>query len=240
MLVAGAEIGGVFGRAAEIAPFDAAAGVAFDFAVQQAERSVQFQAVERLPVGGKLGAVGVDFVGVADHDRVRAEIKRQLHVFILVEKDVTAERQPFVGAAPAGKPFEIGNVFGFVDIGLDRPAEGDAGAAGVVAARGFDAGVELIVWPVGDFGFGQEHGLAFVQIQMQSTAAAVALVTFMLDAAGQRQPPLRGKTDVGFGKQGGDAVFVVKAVVAADGADVHPFVLRAAEEIQPGQAFQAA
>ena len=158
----------------------------------------------------------------------------------MVEKDVAAECQPFVGAAPAGKPFEIGNVFGFVDIGLDRSAEGDAGAAGVVAARGFDAGVELIVWPVGDFGFGQKHGLAFVQIKVQGAAAAVALVAFVFDAAGKGEPPLRGKADVSFGKHGGNAVFVVKAVVAADGADVHPFVLRAAEEIQPGQAFQAA
>ena len=82
--------------------------------------------------------------------------------------------------------------------------------------------------------------MAFVQIQAQAGTAAVALVFFALKAAGKGEVPLRGELPIGFGKGGIHAVGVAKLVAPAHATDVYGFVLAAAEEIQPGQAFHAA
>ena len=70
--------------------------------------------------------------------------------------------QAAVCAAPAGVPLVVVHIFWLISVGYDGAAEGDARAAGVVAARGFDAADPLVGGFEGDVDFGQEDGLAFV------------------------------------------------------------------------------
>ena len=104
----------------------------------------------------------MDFFGVADDDGVGAEIEGELHVAVVVQEQVAGELQAAVCAAPAGVPLVVVHIFGFISVGYDGAAEGDARAAGVVAARGFDAADPLVGGFEGNVDFGQEHGLAFV------------------------------------------------------------------------------
>ena len=208
--------------------------------MQKAEPGGEAQAVERLPAGLHFRAVGLHAVGVADHHGAGPEVEGQLHVFVAVSKKVAAQFEPPVGRAPAGVELDVVDVFGLVGVGEHGAAEGDACAAGVVAARKFEAGGEVFARAVGKVDFGQEYGLAFVQIQAQAGTAAVALVFFALKAAGKGKVPLRGELPIGFGKGGIHAVGVAKLVAPAHAADVYGFILAAAEEIQPGQTFHAA
>ena len=208
--------------------------------MQKAEPGGKAQAVERLPADLHFRAVGLHAVGVADHHGVGPEVEGELHVFIAVGKKVAAQLDPPVGRAPTGVELDVVDVFGLVGVGEHGATEGDAGAAGVVAAREFEAGGEVFARAVGKVDFGQEYGLAFVQIQAQAGAAAVTLVFFALKAAGKGEVPLRGELPIGFGKGGIHAVGVAELVASAHAADVYGFVLAAAEEIQPGQAFHAA
>ena len=75
---------------------------------------------------------------------------------------------------------------------------------------------------------------------MQCAAAAASFVRFFFKACGGSDVPFFAGAVCGFGKQGAHAVAVVKGVAAADAADVHPFVLFAAEVVQSGKAFQTA
>ena len=75
---------------------------------------------------------------------------------------------------------------------------------------------------------------------MQCAAAAASFVRFFFKAGGGRDVPFFAGAVCGFGKQGAYAVAVVKGVAAADTADVHPFVLFAAEVVQSDKAFQTA
>ena len=75
---------------------------------------------------------------------------------------------------------------------------------------------------------------------MQRAAAAASFVCFFFNAGGGRDVPFFARTVCGFGKQGTHVVAVAKGVAAADAADIHPFVLFAAEVVQPGKAFQTA
>ena len=162
------------------------------------------------------------------------EVEGELHVFVAVDKKVAAQLEPPVGRAPAGVELDVVDVFGLVGVGEHGAAEGDACAAGVVAARKFEAGGEVFARAVGKVDFGQEYGLAFVQIQAQAGTAAVALVFFALKAAGKGKVPLRGELPIGFSKGGIHSVGVAKLVAPAHAADVYSFVLAAAEEIQSG------
>ena len=84
-----------------------------NFGVEQPQSGGEFQAVGRLPVGGEFRAVGMDFFGVADDDGVGAEIEGELHVAVVVQKQVAGELQAAVGAAPAGVPLVVVHIFGF-------------------------------------------------------------------------------------------------------------------------------
>ena len=104
----------------------------------------------------------MDFFGVADDNGVGAEIEGKLHVAVVVQEQVAGELQAAVRAAPAGVPLVVVHIFRFISVGYDGAAEGDARAARIVSACGFDAADPLVGGFEGDIDFGQEHGLAFV------------------------------------------------------------------------------
>ena len=235
--------GGVFGRTAELLAFRTAVGEAFDFGVQQAERAVKCQIFGRFPVCSEFRAIRLHFGGVADNDRVGTEIKRQLHIFVIIKEYIAAQLQTVFRQPVPAEPFVVPHIFRLVFVGGIRRAEGYARAARVVAAGNADAGVETFVRLPGDFGFGQKDVLFLVSVDAEQVGAAGSAVVFLLPACAEGCAPLRGKRPFGFGKQGAVVGFVFEYVVehaARAVGQINGFVLFGMEKVHACQGFQAA